>query len=268
MKNKATVIALANAKGGVGKTTSTFCIGAGLAKNGKKVLLIDLDPQGDLTKMCGIRNPNNAPDLVTMANVMNDIISFASTKDHPEIQHHPENFDFVPANRLLSNIEVSLVNALSREKVLSEYLESVKPEYDYILIDCRPALGMLVINAFAAANYVMIPVQAEYLSADGIADLIFNVKSVKRAINKDLEIMGAFITMIDKVTNFRSGAANYVLDEVSKYIPVFKTSIPAAIRVAEVSTANQSIFLHEPDGEPAKAYAELVKEVESYVEQN
>ena len=261
MPDKCTVIAISNQKGGVGKTSSTFCLGAGLANEGKAVLLIDLDPQGDLTKMCGIRDPHSSDKFVTIAAAMNDVLSDASQQNHPEIQHHPEGFDFVGANRLLSTIEVNLINVLSRERVLSQYIDTIKDRYDFILIDCRPALGMLVINAVAAADYVIIPVQPEYFAADALMELVYNVKNVKRAINPKLEIMGAFVTMMDKNTVYRSGVSNYLHEEISKYIPVFKTAIPRTVRMAEISMEDKSIFVHDPKGAAAKAYRDLTKEV-------
>ena len=142
------VIAVANQKGGVGKSTSVYCIGAGLAMDGRKVLLVDVDPQGDLTKMLGQRRPHDLPH--TLAEQMNAVVQNQSGPEHPEILHHPEGFDFVPANRRLSAVEVGLVNVMSRETVLKRYLEGIKGNYDYVLLDCRPSLGMLVINALSA----------------------------------------------------------------------------------------------------------------------
>lgn len=153
---KTKVIAVANQKGGVGKSTTVYNLGAGLAMQSKKVLLLDVDPQGDLTKMLGLRKPNDLP--LTLGNAMNDIVAGVSGGDHPEICHHHEGFDFVPGNRTLSAVEVGLVNVMSRETVLRQYLDKIKKDYDYVLLDCRPSLGMLVINALSASDYVLIPV--------------------------------------------------------------------------------------------------------------
>ena len=161
---KTKVIAVANQKGGVGKSTTVYNLGAGLALEGKKVLLVDVDHQGDLKKMLGLRKPHDLP--LALANVMNDVVTDALSHDHPEIMRHHENFDFVPGNRSLSAVEVGLVNVMSRETVLKQYVDSVKQDYDYVLLDCRPSLGMLVINALSASDYVLIPVQADYLAAN------------------------------------------------------------------------------------------------------
>ena len=197
---KTKVIAVANQKGGVGKSTTVYNLGAGLAMQGKKVLLLDVDPQGDLTKMLGLRKPNDLP--LTLGNAMNDIVAGVSGNEHPEICHHHEGFDFVPGNRTLSAVEVGLVNVMSRETVLRQYVDQIKKDYDYVLLDCRPSLGMLVINALSASDYVLIPVQAEYFAAENMTELVSTVQSIKRQINPKLKIGGVFMTMANE-TNFR-----------------------------------------------------------------
>jgi len=249
---------VANQKGGVGKSTSVYCIGAGLVATGHKALLVDVDPQGDLTKMLGQRKPYELP--LALANKMNDVVAGIDTAKHPEIMRHAEGFDFVSANRALSAVEVGLVNVMSRETVLRQYLDSVKQDYDYVLLDCRPSLGMLVINALSASDYVLIPVQADYLAAEDMTELIGTVQSIKRRINPDLKVGGVFLTMANE-TNFRRDIVKSVRENFGKHLPVLQTVIPATVRLAEISTANKSIFLHDPRGKAADAYRSLVKEV-------
>ena len=255
---KTKVIAVANQKGGVGKSTTVYNLGAGLAMQGKKVLLVDVDPQGDLTKMLGLRKPNDLP--LTLGNAMNDIVAGVSGNEHSIIKQHHEGFDFVPGNRSLSAVEVGLVNAMSRETVLRQYINHVKNDYDYVLLDCRPALGMLVINALSASDYVLIPVQAEYFAAENMTELVGTVQSIKRQINPRLKIGGVFMTMAND-TNFRKDIVESVRETYGKHLPIFQTVIPETVRLAEISTSNRSIYLHDPKGRAAEAYRNLTKEV-------
>ena len=174
--------------------------------------------------------------------------------------HHHEGFDFVPANRTLSAVEVGLVNTLSRETVLRRYVESVKAPYDYVLLDCNPSLGMLVINALSASDYVLVPVQADYLAAEDMTELVGTMQNVKRDINHKLKIGGIFLTMANE-TNFRKETVTAVKENFGKRLPVMQTVIPATVRLAEISTADKSIFSHEPKGRAAEAYRNLVREV-------
>lgn len=227
---KTKVIAVANQKGGVGKSTAVYNLGAGLAMQGKKVLLLDVDPQGDLTKMLGLRKTNDLP--LTLGNAMNDIVAGVSGGEHSEICHHHEGFDFVPGNRTLSAVEVGLVNVMSRETVLRQYVDQIKKDYDYVLLDCRPSLGMLVINALSASDYVLIPVQAEYFAAENMTELVNTVQNIKRQINPKLKIGGVFMTMAND-TNFRKDIVASVkeayLDKVlvyPDYVEIHLNNVP------------------------------------------
>ena len=255
---KAKVIAVANQKGGVGKSTTVFNLGAGLAAEGHRVLLLDVDPQGDLTKMLGLRKPHDLSQ--TLGEVMDDVVKGKMDSAHPKIRQHQEGFDFVPGNRSLSALEVGLVNVISRETVLRQYVDSVKGNYDYVLLDCRPSLGMLVINALSAADYVLIPVQADYLAAEDMTELVGTVQSIKRQINPRLKVGGVFLTMAND-TNFRRDVIAAVRENCGRKMPVFQTVIPQTVRLAEISTADKSIFKHDPRGKAAEAYRNLVQEV-------
>ena len=188
MSKKATIIAVVNQKGGTGKTTTTENLGVGLALEGKKVLLVDTDPQASLTVSLG----NPCPDDLspTLSDLMGKIMMENPITPDEGILHHPEGVDLVPSNIELSGMEVALVNAMSRETILRQYLDTVKQNYDYILLDCMPSLGMLTVNALAAADNVLIPVQAAYLPAKGLEQLLETVNKVKRQINPKLRIEG------------------------------------------------------------------------------
>ena len=196
----------------------------------------------------------------TLGDVMNEVVLGKEIVEHTEIMNHHEGFDFVPGNRVLSAVEVGLVNVMSRETVLQQYVDSVKKDYDYVLLDCRPSLGMLVINALAASDYVLIPVQADYLAAEDMTELVGTVQQVKRQINPKLKIGGVFLTMANE-TNFRKDTVRAVRENIGRHLPVLQAVIPATVRLAEVSTADKSIFKHDPQGPAAAAYGGLVKEV-------
>lgn len=198
----ANIIAVANQKGGVGKTTTCANLGIGLAQEGKKVLLIDGDPQGSLTISLGYDRPDSLP--VTLSDMMGKVLTDTPILPGEGILHHAEGVDLMPANIELSGMEVSLVNAMSRETILRQYLETVKRQYSHIIVDCQPSLGMLTVNALAAANSVLVPVQAEYLPAKGLEQLLQTINKVRRQINPKLKIDGILLTMVDSRTNLRS----------------------------------------------------------------
>ena len=253
------VIAIANQKGGVGKTTTTSNLGIGLAKQGKKVLLIDADAQGSLTASLGIREPDRLE--ITLATIMASIINDEEIKPEYGILRHEEGVDFMPGNIELSGMETSLVNVMSRETILRTYIEQQKDRYDYILIDCMPSLGMITINAFASADSILIPVQAAYLPVKGLEQLIKTIGKVKRQINPKLEIEGILLTMVDNRTNYARDISNLLIENYGSRVRIFENSIPLSVRAAEISAEGVSIYQHDPNGKVASAYQSLTEEV-------
>ena len=243
----------------MGKTTTCANLGIGLAKAGKKVLVVDADPQASLSISLGHPQPDTLP--VTLSDLLGKVLTDQPIAPGEGILHHPEGIDLMPANIELSGMEVSLVNAMSRETILRQYLDTVRRDYTHILIDCQPSLGMLTVNAFAAANRVLVPVQAEYLPAKGLEQLMQTIGKVRRQINPRLEIDGILLTMVDSRTNFAKEIAALLRENYGSKIKVFKTEIPHSVRAKETSAEGKSIFAHDPGGKVAEAYGNLTKEV-------
>ena len=264
ISKKATTIAIVNQTGGTVKTTTFENLGIGLAMEGKKVLLVDADPQGSLTISMGWQQPDELPTTLStlMAKAMND----QSIPPGEGVLHHPEGVDLIPANIELSGLEVSLVNAMSRETILKQYLDTVKQNYDFILLDCMPSLGMLTVNALAAADNVLIPVQAAYLPAKGLEQLLQTINKVRRQINPKLRIEGILLTMVDSRTNYSKDISNLIRENYGGKLKVYKTDIPRSVRAEEISAEGTSIFKHDPKGKVADAYRVLTKEVLSNAE--
>ena len=253
------VIALTNQKGGVGKTTTSVNLGVCLSKQGKKVLLVDADAQANLTMSLGYPRPDDLP--ISLATIMQDIIDDKPFDVQKGILHHSEGVDLLPSNIELSGLEVRLINAISRERVLTTCINEVKKNYDYVLIDCMPSLGMLTINALAAADSVVIPTQPHYLSAKGLELLLRSVSKVRRQINPHLRIDGILMTMVMPRTNISKEVTALVRSAYGQNIKVFDAQIPHSIRAVEATAEGKSIFAYDKGGKVAAAYEQFGKEV-------
>ena len=256
-------IAICNQKGGVGKTTTTLNLGVGLARAGKKVLLVDADPQSDLTASLGWNGD-------ALDKSLGRLMYLSTQEFKPIVQdtiiHHPEGVDLIPSNLDLSSMETQLVNAMSREKVLSNLLKDIKNDYEYILIDCMPSLGMITINALTAADSVIIPVQAQYLPAKGMTQLMRSIDMVRNHTNNRLKIGGIVMTLVDNRTNLAKEVIDTIRTKYGMQIRIFDTQIPVAVKAAEASKAGQSIYVYGKDSKAAKAYEALTKEVMNLAE--
>ncbi|MCI8345159.1 MAG: ParA family protein [Clostridia bacterium] len=252
------IVSVANQKGGVGKTTTAVNLSTILAKKGKKVLLMDADPQGNATSGLGIDKDVN----FSIYDVLVNDVEIENTL----IQTKVKNLDVCPSNINLAGAEVELVSMMSREHRLKEKTNSQKDNYDYIIIDCPPSLGLITLNAFTASDSVLIPVQCEYYALEGLGQLINTINLVKKHLNKDLTIEGALLTMFDIRTNL----SNQVVKEVNKYFEnkVYKTVIPRNVKLSEAPSYGMPISVYDPKSKGAKSYDKFVKEFIKKNEQN
>ena len=245
------VISIANQKGGVGKTTTAVNISAILAKKGKKVMLIDADPQGNASSGLGLEKEVDS----SLYDVLINDVEIIDTLQNTAIK----TLKVCPSNMDLAGAEVELVSEMSREQRLKEKLEEVKENFDFIIIDCPPSLGLITLNAFTASDSVLIPVQCEYFALEGLGQLLNTINLVKKHLNKSLEIEGAVLTMYDMRTNL----SNQVVKEVKRYFEdkVYKTVIPRNIKLSEAPSFGMPITLYDPKSKGARAYEKLAREL-------
>ena len=251
------IIAVANQKGGVGKTTTSINLGVGLARAGKRVLLVDSDPQGHLT--LGLGFPKNL--RITLKTMMENIIMGHEFDAKEAILKHDEGVDVIPSNKLLAGMDMSLLTVDDREKVLKEYLQLLTKDYDYIIIDCMPSLGMLTINAMSAANGVLIPVQPQYYAADGLVELLKVIKGIKLRFNPDINIEGILFTMDASRYNNAKRNKQAIFDTYGNEMRIFRITIPRSEAISEISSEGISIFSYDGKSKGAQSYEQLVQEV-------
>ena len=248
------IIAVANQKGGVGKTTTTVNLGACLANLGKKILIVDADAQGNATSGVGVQKAQVEKDIY-------DVLVNEEPITEAILPTKHKNMSIVPATIQLAGAEIELTSQMAREMRLKLGLHPVEDQYDYILIDCMPSLGMMTINALACADSVLIPVQAAYLPVKGLQQLIKTIGRVKKQLNPKLKIEGILLTMVDNRTNYAKDISALVVEDYGSKVRIFENSIPMSVRAAEISAEGVSIYEHDPNGKVASAYQSLTEEV-------
>jgi len=256
------VIAVANQKGGVGKTAVTSNLGVGLAMNDKKVLVIDADPQSNLTSSLGIDNADELEN--TLGSFIEREINEKAIDPSEYILHNEEGVDIMPCNIKLAGMDYMIMNALSREHLLDAFVSQVRDLYDYILIDCSPSLNLVTINVLTAVDSVIIPVEASYLSMTGLQQLLGSIGSTKRKLNRKLEVEGIVINKVNTRTNHEKDIIEKLREAYGSQIKVFDVMIPESVRAKECTAYGISIYKHDPKGKVAKAFEELTREVLAY----
>ena len=253
------VRAISNQKGGVGKTAVCLNLGVGLARQGKKVLLIDFDVQANLTQSMGYQTPDDIP--ITVSDIMRKMIEDEVFDPLEGVIEHAEGVHLIPSNIQLSGIEASLANTMNRERILKNYIDQIRPHFDTILIDCMPSLGMLTLNALTAADKVIIPIQAHFLSVKGLELLLRTVGRVRKQLNPQLSVEGILINMLDRRATFTKDIIALIREHFGSNMKVFNTEIPLSVRAVEATAEGKSIFQHDPNGKVADAFFRLTKEV-------
>ena len=256
------VIAIANQKGGVGKTALASNLSVGLVRSGKKVLVIDADPQGNLTSSLGITDADEME--YTLATFIKQEINEEPTIPEEYIVEGEEGVDIVPCNIKLAGMDYMIMNALSREKLIDAFVSDVRDSYDYILIDCSPSLNLVTINVLTASDSVIIPVEASYLSMAGLQQLLTSIGSTKRKLNKKLEIEGIVINKVNTRTNHEREIIDKLREAYGSKIKVFDVMIPESVRAKECTAQGHSIFKYDPKCKVAQAFEELTVEVLAY----
>lgn len=253
------VYAISNQKGGVAKTTTTVNLAIGLKNKGYRVLAIDLDPQSSLTISLGYHEPDSLKD--TISDKLLHIMEDEEFDPLAGVIEHQEGIHLLPSNITLAEMEMSIFHATSREYLLKNYLEMIQDHYDMVLLDCSPSLGQVTLNALTAADRVIIPIQAHFLSLKGMEQLFNTIQKVKKRLNRKLEISGILVTIANLQTNFSKEILSVMKEVYGEEIRIFKHAIPSSVRVVEASAEGLSIFAHDPKGKVAEAYQGLVEEV-------